>query len=111
MQRDLINDLVKAQAVDVHHSVQALHLCFWQLVLAAQCLYTQCSKYAALLWCRYEVSLGCAEAACPCKVSCLRLGDNVFNKIMINVYYVGPEQVVQDHDVQTQDCLSLVVSR
>ena len=49
MQRDLFNDLVEAQAVDVHHSVQALHLCFWQPVLSAQCLYTQCSKYAALL--------------------------------------------------------------
>ena len=47
MQGDVLNDLVEAQAVDVHHSVQALHLCFWQAVLSSQCLYTQCSNIAA----------------------------------------------------------------
>ena len=75
MHRDLLNDLVEAQAVDVHHSVQALHLCFWQAVLSTQCLYTQLSKYAALSCdvrpcrrCCYEASLGCAEAACACNM-------------------------------------------
>jgi len=32
MRCDLANHLVKAQAVDGQHSVQALHFCFWQLV-------------------------------------------------------------------------------
>ena len=81
MQRDLLNELVEAQAVDEHHSVQTLHLCFWQTVLSSQCLYTQCTSYAALLWCRCEASLGCGEAACACVEFCLQLEDSFFNKV------------------------------